>query len=171
MVYETELAHHGVKGQKWGVRRYQNADGSLTRAGKRRYGKELAYKKSEMTKSEKKRLEKEYGLKDKEDEMRAFERRHYGEFDMDDGGGAETVRAKANANRYMKMNEEYEALVDRIDFEASKNATDKFVKKYGKEGVDALNSYNRSLVLKATAAVMTVPVVMIAGTIAMDKLR
>lgn len=30
------LAHHGVKGMKWGVRRYQNADGSLTAAGKRR---------------------------------------------------------------------------------------------------------------------------------------
>lgn len=31
------LAHHGVKGQKWGIRRYQNPDGSLTAAGKRRY--------------------------------------------------------------------------------------------------------------------------------------
>ena len=31
------LAHHGIKGQKWGVRRYQNADGSLTPAGKKRY--------------------------------------------------------------------------------------------------------------------------------------
>lgn len=33
---ENELAHHGVKGQKWGVRRYQNKDGSLTYAGKKR---------------------------------------------------------------------------------------------------------------------------------------
>ena len=32
------LMHHGVKGQKWGVRRYQNPDGSLTAEGKRRYG-------------------------------------------------------------------------------------------------------------------------------------
>lgn len=32
-----ELYHHGILGQKWGVRRYQNSDGSLTSAGKRRY--------------------------------------------------------------------------------------------------------------------------------------
>ncbi len=34
----NELYHHGIKGQKWGVRRYQNYDGSLTSAGKLRYG-------------------------------------------------------------------------------------------------------------------------------------
>ena len=33
------LVHHGVKGQRWGVRRYQNADGSLTEAGQKRYNK------------------------------------------------------------------------------------------------------------------------------------
>lgn len=33
---EDELTHYGVKGQKWGVRRYQNKDGSLTPAGKKR---------------------------------------------------------------------------------------------------------------------------------------
>lgn len=32
-----ELYHHGIKGMKWGVRRYQNKDGSLTSAGKKRY--------------------------------------------------------------------------------------------------------------------------------------
>lgn len=33
-----ELRHHGVEGQKWGIRRYQNPDGTLTAEGKRRYG-------------------------------------------------------------------------------------------------------------------------------------
>ena len=39
-----ELHHHGVKGQKWGVRRYQNKDGSLTPEGRSRYQMEKAAK-------------------------------------------------------------------------------------------------------------------------------
>lgn len=35
---EQELCHHGIKGQKWGVRRYQNADGSLTAKGRVHWG-------------------------------------------------------------------------------------------------------------------------------------
>lgn len=35
--FGTELYHYGIKGQKWGVRRYQNSDGSLTTVGKKRY--------------------------------------------------------------------------------------------------------------------------------------
>ena len=33
---KNELYHHGIKGQKWGVRRYQNSDGSLTAEGKKK---------------------------------------------------------------------------------------------------------------------------------------
>ena len=35
------LAHHGIKGQKWGIRRFQNEDGSLTPAGKAKYSNNL----------------------------------------------------------------------------------------------------------------------------------
>lgn len=36
---ENELYHHGIKGQRWGIRRYQNKDGSLTPAGRKRVAK------------------------------------------------------------------------------------------------------------------------------------
>jgi hypothetical protein len=44
-IYSNYLQHVGIKGMKWGVRRYQNADGTLTPAGKKRYAKEQ-YRKS-----------------------------------------------------------------------------------------------------------------------------
>lgn len=65
-----ELQHHGIIGQKWGVRRYQNKDGSLTAAGKKRAKNAPSKKKSKMTDEELvkriERLEREKKLKDLE---------------------------------------------------------------------------------------------------------
>lgn len=48
---EMYIAHSGIKGQKWGVRRYQNEDGSLTELGKERYKvKSLKKERSELKK-------------------------------------------------------------------------------------------------------------------------
>ena len=40
-IKNDELYHFGVKGMKWGIRRYQNKDGSLTNAGKKRLVKNI----------------------------------------------------------------------------------------------------------------------------------
>lgn len=57
MMNQNELYHHGIKGQKWGIRRYQNPDGSLTAAGKKRVSKVLE-KSNKKLDSKSKKVEK-----------------------------------------------------------------------------------------------------------------
>lgn len=46
------LCHYGIKGQKWGVRRYQNQDGTLTKSGKIRYKSAERSRKAARTKDD-----------------------------------------------------------------------------------------------------------------------
>lgn len=70
------LEQHGIKGQKWGVRRYQNPDGSLTKAGEARYAREKSktrYKitaKSPFEKQREKLAAKEQRMTEKEEIIR-----------------------------------------------------------------------------------------------------
>ena len=48
-MYVDYLEHHGIKGQRWGVRRFQNADGSLTDKGRKHYQKKLALEERKLT--------------------------------------------------------------------------------------------------------------------------
>ena len=63
---DSDLTHHGIKGQKWGVRRYQNSDGSLTQAGKKKYRSQLAAKDAEISRINRQKASQEKYLKDLE---------------------------------------------------------------------------------------------------------
>lgn len=63
---EDELQHWGIKGMRWGIRRYQNRDGTLTNAGKRRYNREL-----EKIKEQERILKNKQATKAKLDKLNA----------------------------------------------------------------------------------------------------
>lgn len=52
-----ELAHFGIKGMHWGIRRFQKADGALTSAGKQRYSKDRKTRLTESVESKKTHVE------------------------------------------------------------------------------------------------------------------
>ena len=150
---EEFLEHHGIKGQKWGVRRFQNEDGSLTSAGAKRYGFEGTGKTRKELNSERVKLyEDKYKELDKDIEKHRQAAIKYGEkngLDLDDGGGGNGKDPNAGS-RYMKMWEKIGDMEDRASEEASRWAEDAFITKYGKETVDKLSNRN-SLVSQGKA--------------------
>lgn len=81
-----ELYHYGVKGQKWGVRRYQNKDGTMTAAGKKRKRADYASEARGMSDQE---------LRSKIDRLN-MEKRY---MDLSKGSGSKTSRALNTINR------------------------------------------------------------------------
>lgn len=74
-----ELYHYGILGMKWGIRRYQNKDGSLTPAGKKKYSKEIVktFKKNKKSTLQTLRGKKSYSFgKNTEKVKKNIEKKH-----------------------------------------------------------------------------------------------
>lgn len=138
-LYSSELYHHGIKGQKWGLRRYQNEDGTLTPAGEKRY-----YKKN--GKVDKKQVRKYYKQNEQEFEKRSKEYRD--EFRKTDAGRELESKARVASDRLKKqgMNSTNRAVslrdaaVVRYQDAAHTYAAEKLQKEYGAEEFSILVS-------------------------------
>lgn len=120
-IYLDELYHYGTKGMKWGVRRYQNKDGSLTNAGKKRAksedhlrAKELKKKKlSEMSNAELRELNNRMQLESQYKNLK-----------------------RQNVSAGQKF-------IKDVMYESGKNIASEYTKKYAKEGIAYVSSnYN-----------------------------
>ena len=105
LVLNNELYHHGIKGQKWGVRRYQNEDGSLTNSGKKHYKKMLDKTYGTMnTDKQRKELYEKTLTKDQKQKLKEAADKAY--------------KAHRKSQDYILKNHGYED--DKLDREATK---------------------------------------------------
>lgn len=127
----NELLHSGIKGMRWGVRRYQNPDGTLTTAGKMRYNKEMAKlrKEEKVLKNREATVAKLNKLEDKKNEIAAKKAELDGngkakKSDADDGDSSiksESTKKHFSFHKEKKVsemsNDEIQAKIDRMNLE------------------------------------------------------
>ena len=113
----NSLQHYGVLGMRWGVRRYQNADGSLTSAGKRK-AKQLAKEEAKETKAATKATKTAAEEQARKDKAAADEKAKKDAYEaakkkaIDSGTAGEILKYKGELT-----NTELQAAVTRLNFE------------------------------------------------------
>lgn len=161
--WDNELYHHGIKGQRWGVRRYQNADGSLTPLGEKRYYEIL--KNSNLNTGRKEAVEKQKAIAGVKTVGRVevvskgstFQRiadvgegidsrRKYVSLLKDDNDRYKSMSSLLNTkNKGLEKVYNYEATKD-IKIADEKKVLDYIIKEYGdetlKEASDFISKYN-----------------------------
>ena len=112
-IRESDLTHHGIKGQKWGVRRFQNEDGSLTNAGAKRYSGEVGKK---LSKAEKKAIRSEYrkGQKERNAELNRINEK-YDKKKVENAFGLDSGNAAARLKGHLKNEYERSQAINKWD--------------------------------------------------------
>lgn len=160
IILNDELAHHGIKGQKWGVRRFQNTDGTRTAAGKQRYYDGSKREEKEALKREaineySKVIDSYNQAKKKSEEIWEEARAKYESLGPDDISRWREVR-KAERGKGSKDAKEYLALSKKSDEmlyealerkrEAEKRLGKSVVKAYNKARARALKDIKKHII-------------------------
>ena len=157
---EYEIYHHGVKGQKWGVRRYQNKDGTLTDAGKKRASnKDIREYKKQVSKeiegghaNERAAIRAEREKADQE--YKEYVKKH-GLLE-DDTTDEYWDDYEKRPDVYDKALSIYDKVYDReykLDTAEGKQVADRLVERFGQERMDRFQRSDRTKTLVAVGAV------------------
>lgn len=138
---QKQLYHHGILGQRWGVRRFQNSDGTLTSAGKNRYN-ETPHQERQRHKREQKRYN---AIADK---AKSSEQRYRTEYDDSDEGKSKRIASQEAYRQFDKALKQYESR----PHDPSKDHYDKdgYLRLHGypedkeEKWINSLLDYNRS---------------------------
>lgn len=168
---EKYLAHHGILGMKWGVRRFQNPDGSLTSAGKKRYSKEEL---QSIRDEKRKHYDKAYKSnpdfkKARQLEKEAYELTKKYDFNADDGGGGRTRVDQAAGRKYTKLLDEVALLKDSAEVDSRKETEKYITDKYGRMAMDQLNKQDQLRGMAMAAGFMAIPIGGLAWVFSLDK--
>lgn len=140
------LYHHGIRGQRWGIRRFQNEDGSLTKSGKKRYDVDIetAKNKYNIANHKSKEARKEYYKKASENNTAVYNK-------------------SLEAKRYAKRKLKDELIKEKLNNETKiSKRREKLQQEYLRKGMNvqeaAIAAYKREKTEKAVKAVAAIAI-------------